>query len=292
MSELEALLQFISKIEAEHPDKSAYEIANKLRGYTRKHYTTRLWSMATGYHQDYIPGELEGKLDREVILSGKLTDFCHFIASLSDQINQPGASWSDLTSWSADHTSWAGDIGSAIVAYQAKQNDMSNQTLAEALERFAKDSDYTADIAAWVVGAMINSGSSPTIFQAIDKYNAISYAQHVRTFIQKRLRGIIAGKQLQNPADVEDEIAKAVFTFISLSNAPDLVKSFKSQWQSPSQLDLKALVKPNRVDVLQGSLHFLSHLIKNAGLDGVKFKPCRMPGTPWLGTLNYEVTVN
>ncbi|MEQ9485183.1 hypothetical protein [Coleofasciculus sp. F4-SAH-05] len=85
MSELETALEFIRNVERENPDKSAYQIANILRGYTRKNYTSRLWSTATGYHQEYIEGEFQGKLNGDVLLSGETTDFGHFLASLSDR---------------------------------------------------------------------------------------------------------------------------------------------------------------------------------------------------------------
>jgi hypothetical protein len=122
MAELTEVLRFIEKIETDNLGQSAYEIANKLRGYTKPQYTTKLWTLATGYDQKYIQGEFQGKLSLEVVLSGERTDFSHFIASLSDQINQQGIRKSDLTSWTGDHTSWAGDIGSAIVFYHSQSH--------------------------------------------------------------------------------------------------------------------------------------------------------------------------
>lgn len=291
MSELETALEFIQNIEQKNPNKSAYEITNILRGYTRKNYTTRLWSTATGYHQDYIEGEFQGKLNGDVLLSGEMTDFGHFLASLSDQINQPGVQWSDLTQWTADHTAWAGDIGSAIIVYRTQYATLAVKTLGEALTRFARDSDYTADVAASVIGSLINSGRYHSVSQAIADYNSTAYSQQVKTFIRKRFGGSFQGNQLKNPADVEAKMAQVVFLFVRLSNAPDRVKSMKEFWQSPEQLSLSNIVQPQRSDILAGTLHFLAHLVKFGSLEPLIFKPYRLPRSKWLGTLD-QVTVN
>ena len=293
MPQVETVLKFIQQIEAQNPSASAYEIANKLRGYTKKNYTTQLWSIATGYQQKYIEGEFAGKLNIENFpLSGEITDLGHLIASLSDQINQPGVQLSDLTKWTGDDTSWAGDIGSAIMIYRANPDNNEIKTLAEALNRLAGYSDYTADIAASVIGSTINSGMYPLVSQAIYQYNTIPYQQQVRTFVQQRFGGIIQGNKLNNPADVEAKISQATFTFVSLSTAPDWVKSLKDLSQSPSQINFKNIPKPNRLDFLQGSLHFLTHIVKSGSLEELKFKPYRMPGIRWMGTLNQEVKVS
>lgn len=293
MSELEEALKFIAKLERENLGKSAYEIANKLRGYTREEYTTKLWSAATGYNQKYIVGEYQGKLNQEnLILSGQSTDFGHFIAALSDQINPPRGNWSDLTSWTSDHTSWAGDIASAIIAYYSQYNNIKIKSVQEALNDFASDSDYTADIAAYVVGSMINSGSQASISKAISQYNVSPYSANVMTFIKKRFGGTIEGKKLKNPADVEAEIRRAVSTFIRYSNAYDLFKSVKNLVKLQPNLESENTTKPNGLALLQGSRHFMTHLVKQGGLDSLKFKPYQMPGVPWLGTVNYEVTVS
>jgi hypothetical protein len=114
------------------------------------------------------------------------------------------------------------------------------------------------------------------------------YQQHVRTFIQQHLGGIIQGNKLNNQADVEAKISQSIFTFVSLSTAPDWVKSFNDL----SQLKSKNIPKPNRIDILQGSLHFLTHIVKMGGSEELKFKPYRVPGIRWLGTLNQEVIVS
>ncbi|MEQ9239138.1 hypothetical protein [Coleofasciculus sp. E2-BRE-01] len=291
MSELETALEFVRNVERKNPDKSAYQIANILRGYTRKNYTTRLWSTATGYHQDYIEGEFQGKLNGDVLLSGETTDFGHFLASLSDQINQPGVQWSDLTQWTADYTAWAGDIGSAIIVYRMQYETLAVKSLSEALTRFARDSDYTADVAACVIGSLINSGRYQSVSQGIADYNSTAYSQQVKRFIQQRFNGIFQGNKLKNPAAVEAKMAQVVFLFVRLSNAPDIVASMKEFWQSPDQLKLSNIVQPQRTDILAGTLHFLAHLVKFGGWEPLTFKPYRLPKTKWLGSLN-QVTVN
>ena len=292
MSELEVILNFIKKFEADNPGKSTYEIANHLRGYTKKEYTTQLWSTATGYKQDYIEGKYQGILNQEnVVLSGKRTDFGHFIAALSDQINQPGINWSNLTSWTADHTSWAGDIGSAIILYYSKTDKEQVNSLEEALNRYASDSDYTADIVAYLVGSLINLGRKSSVFAAISQYNTASYPENVRTFIKSRFRGIVEGDKLKNPAEVEAEIRRSISTFIRLYPTADLFKSVKNLLKLKPKLEWENTLLPSGVDLLQGSAHFLTHLIRGGRLDNLKFKPYQMPGMPWLGTVNYEVNI-
>jgi hypothetical protein len=286
MTDFITVLQFISDFEQSHPDTSAYEITNRLRGYTKPSYTTKAWTVVTGFEQAFI----EGKLNQDVILAGELTDFGHFIASLSDQINQPGLQWSDLTRWSGDHTSWAGDIGSAIETYRATPGQIKG--LGEALDRFASDSDYVADIAAWTVGTMINSNSQLRLSEALQQYHTKPYAEHVRTFIQRRFNGILENQTVTNPAKVEAEIRNATFAYLELSQNASflkkLMKSFTQKLRSNPELQRDLL----SADLLQGSLHFMSHLIRKANLAPLKFKPYQQPQAPWLGTVNYEVSID
>ncbi|HEY9671624.1 MAG TPA: hypothetical protein V6D11_09290 [Waterburya sp.] len=293
MPELEEALKFIKKFEAENHGKSAYEIANKLRGYTKKGYTTKLWSTATGYKQDYIEGKYQGILNKEnVVLSGKSTDFGHFIAALSDQINQPGINWSKLTSWTADHTSWAGDIGSAIILYYSKTDNGRVHSLEEILNRYASDADYTADIVAYLVGALINSGHQSSVSEAISQYNTKSYPENVKTFIKSRFRGIIEGNTLRNPAEVEAEVRRSISTFIRLYPTVDIFKSVKNLLKLQPKLERENTLLPSGLDLLQGSAHFLTHLIREGSLDSLTFKPYQMPGMPWLGTVDYKVNIS
>jgi hypothetical protein len=289
--ELTAILQFIEKIERSNAGQSVYEIANKLRGYTKPSYTTPMWSTATGYKQRYIEGELKGRLNQELLLSGEKTDFGHFIAALSDQINQPGVRWSDLTSWTADHTSWAGDIGSAIATFFAQGSNPKIPTVLEALNRYASDSDYAANIAAYVVGAMLNSSKQVVISQAIAQYDAQPYTENVRQFLQQRFRSAIAANQLKNPGEVEAEIRRVISTYIRLSPDSGLFKSVKNLLKLDPLLQRPDFQQPNATELLQGSLHFMTYLVKKSGLEPLKFKPYQLPKVPWLGTVSYEVKV-
>jgi hypothetical protein len=289
--ELTAILQFIEKIERSNAGQSVYEIANKLRGYTKPSYTTPMWSTATGYKQPYIEGELKGRLNQELLLSGEKTDFGHFIAALSDQINQPGVRWSDLTSWTADHTSWAGDIGSAIATFFAQGSNPKIPTVLEALNRYASDSDYAANIAAYVVGAMLNSSKQVVISQAIAQYDAQPYTENVRQFLQQRFRSAIAANQLKNPGEVEAEIRRVISTYIRLSPDSGLFKSVKNLLKLDPLLQRPDFQQPNATELLQGSLHFMTYLVKKSGLEPLKFKPYQLPKVPWLGTVSYEVKV-
>lgn len=292
MSELEDTLNFIKKIARENLGKSTYEIANKLRGYTKKEYTTPLWSTVTGYNQRYLEGEFQAILNRNISLSGKLTDFGHFIAALSDQINQPGVDWSDLTSWTGDHTSWAGDMGSAIIFYYSQADKSQVKTLEDYLNRLAGDAEYRANIAAYVVGNMINSGKNLTISKAIVHYNQNSYPDNIRIFIKERFQGKLEINYLKNPTDIEAEVRRSISTFIRLYSKSKLFKSVKDLLQLKPQLEWETNDAPNGVDLLQGSLHFLTHLVKEGSLDNLKFKPYQLPGMPWLGTVNYDVIVS
>ncbi|WP_414579149.1 hypothetical protein [Anabaena sp. CCY 9402-a] len=291
MADLKELLRFIENIEAENFGQSVYEIANKLRGYTKPQYTTKLWTLATGYNQKYIQGEFQGKLNQELVLSGKQTDFGHFIASLSDQINQQGIRKSDLTSWTGDHTSWAGDIGSAIVFYRSQPERTAKITLDEALQRLASDNDYTANIAAYVIGNKLNCDRKAIISQTIVQYDTTEYAGHIKTFLSKRLGANILGNTLENPDTVEAEIRRTVSTYIKLSGrASNVYKSVKNLVKLQPQLGLENNNVPNASDLLTGSLHFLSHLVKFGGLDSLHFQPYQIPGVSWLGKVDYFVS--
>ncbi len=288
-SELAAVLQFVEKIEHDQVGKSPYELANLLRGYTKPSYTTLMWSTATGYKQDYIAGEFQGKLNQTVLLSDEATDFGHLIAALADQINQPGVRWSDLTSWTADHTSWAGDIGSAIATFYEQRDKYQLKTIFDALNRFASDSDHAANIAAYLIGAMINTGEFASISKAIAHYDQQFYPNHVRTFIFKRFGGKITTNQLHNPREVEAEIRRAVSTYIRLSPDSGVFKSIKNLLELKPRMEEENLKQPSGVDLLQGSLHFMTYLTRKGQLDPLQFKPARLPKVPWLGSVGYDV---
>ncbi|NER36008.1 MAG: glycoside hydrolase family protein [Oscillatoria sp. SIO1A7] len=253
-------LQFILEFESRNTGKSAHQIANTLRGYTREDYISGKWTIVTNLSN---PGYLGNQLNGTTLLSGQVTDFGHFIASLSDQVMHPY----QLGNASGDWTSWAGDIGSAVIAYG--EGRFTN--LNTALDQMASESDYSADIAAVVVGAALNSSSGRrgSIASAIRKYDETSYSDNVKTFIREALGGKIEGKTLKNPADVEAAISRSVSGFVALAG----------------------LTLPDANHVLQGALHFLSYLVEKSGLDSFKFKPYRNPSLTILGKLDSEVSI-
>ncbi|MGG6267811.1 hypothetical protein ACQ4M3_12245 [Leptolyngbya sp. AN03gr2] len=282
MMDFSGVLQFIQSFEQSHPDASVYEITNRLRGYTKPSYTTKPWSIVTGFEQPFI----EAKLDQELLFAGEMTDFGHFIAALSDQIDQPGLQWSDFTRWTGDYTSWAGDIGSAIELFRSKPGNL--KSLREALDRFASDSDHSANIAAWTVSETINKNKEIRLSEAIQQYHTKPYSEHVRTFIQRRFNGIFENQTLTNPAKLEAEIRNTTFAYLELSqNAGALKKMMKSFTQKLRSTPDRELLS---ADLLQGSLHFMSHLIRKGNLTPLNFKPYQQPQAPWLGTVNYEVS--
>ncbi|MFN6569759.1 hypothetical protein [Dendronalium sp. ChiSLP03b] len=139
---------------------------------------------------------------------------------------------------------------------------------------------------------MINSSSQTAISTASAEYHTTEYSEHIKTFIKKRFGGIIEGNKLQNPGLIEAEIRR-VSTFIRLyTPASDLFQSVKNLVRLQPKLDWENITKPNGTDLLTGSLHFLTHLVKYAGLESLHFQPYQMLGLPWLGTVDYFVTVS
>ncbi len=285
MADLTSVSQFIATIEQQNPGKSVYEIANLLRGYTKPSYTTKLWTIATGFKQAFI----EGTLNQDITLAGEVTDFGHLIASLSDQINQPGLRWSDFTRWTADHTAWAGDIGSAIGFYRTAPEKFKN--LGEALDRFASNSDCAADVAAFVMGAISNSNAQIPLSTLILQYDEKSLSEHIRLFIKYRFACVVEGNQLKNPAKLEAEIRSCVFAYLELSPDSGILKFLSKDFIQKLKIEWAEKERTIGANVLQGFLHFLALLIQKSGLNPVRFKPYQLPQAPWLRTVQYDVTI-
>jgi hypothetical protein len=275
---LATLLQFIQTFEQANPSQSPYVIANRLRGYTKPAYTTRRWTTATGYEQAFITGTL----DREVLLGGAAADFAHLIAALSDQIAEPGLNWSQLTGWTADHTSWAGDIGSAIAAFRKTPAT----PLADWLNRLAGEADYTADVAAWLAGQRINQAA--TLSGAIGALGSAS--DQARQFLQGRLGGQIQGNRLTNPASVEAAIRRGIFGYVALLPL-GTDRAMLLQWLG-NRFKTRATAgrgsEPS--ELLQGALHFLHFLIRRGNLEPVAFQPYQIAQAPWLGAAGLAVS--
>jgi hypothetical protein len=275
---LAVLLQFIQNFEQANPGQSPYVMANRLRGYTKPAYTTRSWTLVTGYEQRFI----DSTLDREVVWGGAATDFGHLIAALADQIQAPGVHWSSLTRWTADDTSWAGDIGSAIVAFRKS----AAVSLADRLSLLASDADYTADVAAWLAGQMIAKGS--TLSGALGQLSGIPARDQARQFLQGRLGGMLSDNRLTNPALVEATIRRRVFVYLELSPDSGLLQWLGSRLKIMPKADTGA----GRSDLLQGALHFLHFLVRQGNIEPLIFQPYQIAQTPWLSLAELTVSAS
>jgi hypothetical protein len=240
LSTLTEAIQFIQQVEQTYPNVSAYEIANRLRGHTKASYNTKFWTIATGFRQDFV----FPNLDATIPLAGELTDFGHLIAALSDQINQPGLVFSDLTKWTSDHTSWAGDLGSAIVTYTQQPKQF--PSVAEALQRFASDSDQSANVAAYVIGQRLNQASELKVSQAIAEYNNAPIGAHVTQFVRSRF----------GDTDPAPEIRRLILAYLNLAADSGLFGWLKGL------LGGRFAPKPKYTEreIEQGIQHFLGYL--------------------------------
>ncbi len=202
LTSLNQAVQFIEQVERDHPGATAYEIANRLRGHTKTDYTTKFWTIATGFKQRFIAPTLDGN----ILLAEESTVFGHCIAALSDQINQPGIKLSDMTQWTADYTSWAGDIGSAIVTYLRQPTQF--PSVMSAFDRFASDSDHAANIAAYVIGYELNQDPKLTLSQALRNYHVEDFPDHVIAFITLRF----------GDTDPAPQVRKSIVNYLNLAS--------------------------------------------------------------------------
>jgi hypothetical protein len=241
LTSLNQALQIIEQVERAHPGATAYEIANRLRGYTKKDYTTKFWTIATGFKQNFIAPNLDGNIS----LAEEVTDFGHFIAALSDQINQPGIKLSDLTQWTADYTSWAGDIGSSIVTYLRQPQQFS--AVMDAFDRFASDSDHAANIAAYVVGDWLNHDAKLTLSQAIRNYHADDFPAHVIAFITLRF----------GDTDPAPQVRKSIVSYLNLASDSGLW-GWLRHWSKGQFWGQKP--RYTETEINHGIAHFLNFL--------------------------------
>lgn len=287
LDSVDSALQFIQTFEQQYPDRSAYEIANRLRGYSKAGYTTRAWTLVTGFEQGFV----EGRLDGDVSFAGEVTDFGHFIAALADQINQPGLGLSDFTCWTGDHTSWAGDIGSAIALYRSQPNQF--RSLENALDRYASASDYAADVAAYGVGRSLNHNPKLRVSEAIEHYHATPYPEQVQQFVRSRFGSQIRAGKIVDPAGLEAAMRRSIHAYLELAPDSGIVQwlksviSGKAKLRSRVSLDLGG----SAADLLGGSRHFLEHLVRKGNLQPLQFRPYQSPRLTWLGRVGYEVTI-
>jgi hypothetical protein len=240
LTSLDQAIQFIQQVEQADPGATAYTIANRLRGYTKAAYTTRLWTIATGFKQNFIAPNLDGN----ILLAEESIDFGHFIAALSDQIHQPGLHLSDVTQWTGDDTSWAGDIGSAIVIYC--RNPQQFGSVRDALDRFASDSDYAANIAAYVMGHSLNQVRDLKISEVLQEYPHESWASHVRSFITLRF----------GTDDPAPQVRRSVLAYLTLAGDQGLWRKIKGWFQPHSPMPTIY----TEAEINQGIAHFLDYL--------------------------------
>jgi hypothetical protein len=241
LTSLNQAVQLIEQVEQAHPQATAYEIANRLRGYTKPDYTTQLWTLATGFKQAFIKPNLDGS----VLLAEEMTDFGHLIAALSDQINQPGIKLSDITQWTADYTSWAGDIGSAIVTYTRQPGKFSSAM--DAFDRFASDPDHAANIAAYVVGYWLNQDPQLTVSEAIRNYHAEDFSSHVISFVTLRF----------GDTDPAPQIRKQIVNYLNLTANAGLW-SWLRGWHRGDLLGTRNAYTETEIN--HGIAHFLNFL--------------------------------
>lgn len=281
---LERSLHFIEQIEAENPDASAYFIANELRRYTRKSYNDLRFAIATLSDREYI----NNTLDIPAILSRQEIDFAHFIAALCDRIRLPGlASSIDFTTaWTAKHTSWSGDLGQALSDYQNGKF----LTLEDALRADASEPDLAANIAASIVGNLINNDSSDRsdrphssnhplkVSQAIRDFDSIRYPEHVRAFIYQELGGTIELNTLTNPQIVEANIRRGIAAFAAFIHLHALGEPIKNLEKYAEQMLTKS--EFNAEEYLFLSLYFLRYAIARAELNPLTFRPYQNPYLP------------
>jgi hypothetical protein len=240
LTSLEQALQFIQQVEQSYPNASAYEIANRLRGHTKAAYTTRFWSIATGFKQDFVFPNLDGT----IALAGEMTDFGHMIAALSDQINQPGMKISDLTQWTADHTSWAGDIGSSIVTYVRQPQQFGS--VRDALDRFASDSDQAANVAAYLIGYELNQAPQRRISDVLQEYHGQSFAEQVRSFVLLRF----------GDGDPAPQVRRQLVTYLNLAADSGMWGRIQGWLRGRSG----NLPKFTEAEINQGIAHFSDYL--------------------------------
>lgn len=273
------VLAFIQEIEAQHPQDSPYAIANELRRYTRKSYTHPLFRWATLSDVEYI----DNPLDVTVILCQQTTDFAHFIAALSDQINLPGwGYWFNFTTaWTGKHSSWSGDLAQAILDFREEKF----AAMESALEADASLPDLAANIAAFRVGFMVNQNTinpgwrNPQyhckISDAILAYDQGLYSGQIREFIKEALGGKISNHQILNPGEIEANIRRAIVEFLVFMQLLKLgikLKNWRNVNQNYRQLSrlTQHTITPeqeeNTVEVRRASLYFFEYLIETGKL--------------------------
>jgi hypothetical protein len=254
MDELSQAWAVVREIEAEYPDANAYEIANLMRRHTRPSYTERLFDLATLSAQEH----LDRRLDLVVMLAGQTTDFAHLVASLSDQLQLPDwAKWFDATTrWTGKHSSWAGDLGQAVLDYR----DGKFQDLDTALAADASFPDLAADVAAVRIGRELNRHPQWKVSEAIALFQQLPYAESVRTFVVEELNGELRGKVLWNYNEAIAFVGRSVAEFLTFAALQRVAKR--------RRLDAGILTfsEAQHPDVEQAAAYFIRYLCDRGNL--------------------------
>lgn len=279
------MLSFIEHLETQMPQASPYEIANELRRYTRKSYTNNLFRWATLSDVEYV----DNRLDTTIVLCGQNTDFAHFIASLSDQIQLPGlGSWFNFTtSWTSKHSSWSGDLAQSVLDFRSGKFS----TIYKALEADASEPDLAANMAAFRVGYMVNKRTDPgipgfrkpryglKISEAVLAYDRGFYSGQVREFIIEALNGKIEKDKIVNPGEVEAKIRKSIVEFLAFMELYQLGVKIKNMakarenYRTLSQMTHHEVTPEQEAgedDVRMATLYFFNYLVQEAKLDPVQ----------------------
>ncbi|MDB9518471.1 hypothetical protein PN466_16120 [Roseofilum reptotaenium CS-1145] len=279
------MLSFVEHLEIQYPQASPYEIANELRRYTRKSYTSSLFRWAILSDVEYI----DNRLDTTISLCAHNTDLAHFIASLSDQIQLPGlGSWFNFTTaWTAKHSSWSGDLAQAVLDFRSRKFP----TIYKALEADASELDLVANVAAFRVGYMVNKRTDPgipgfrkpryglKISEAILAYDRGVYSGQVREFIIEGLNGKIEKNKIVNPGEVEAKIRKSIVEFLAFMQLYQLgvkiknLSKVKENYRTLSHMthhDITPEQEASEDDVRIATLYFFNYLVQQGKLDPVQ----------------------
>lgn len=253
---LDRSLQFIRGVEAQNPRDSTYEIANKLRQHTRPSYNTQRFTLATLSKQRY----LDNRLDCPVILAGQVTDFAHFIASLSDRVSLPD--WTKIldaaTAWTGKHSSWAGDLAQAVLDYRSGKF----ATMVKSLAAAASAADLAADVAAVQVGTLINT-QAQKVSQAIALYHDRPYSLHIRQFLQQELDGKLINDRVHNSRTILDGICRDISEFLILMELQNVA------WMRKVHPQILRSIEQNHPDVRAAAQYFLDYLSAMGNLEVV-----------------------
>lgn len=251
---LDTALDFVRDLEKRQSGKSAFEIANLMRRHTRPSYTETLFDLATLSQQPH----LDNALDLTVSLAGQVTDFAHFVASLSDRLRLPSwVQWFDAaTRWTGKHSSWAGDLGQAVMDYRNRKFP----TLETALAADASFPDLVADVAAVQVGAELNRNSRLQVSESIEQFNDRSYEVSIRQFVQGELHGDLRGRVMFNYNDILGTVCESVAEFLMFVELKNIAKKRRVD---ANLLKLSEVYHP---DVEQAASYFVEYIRKNGDL--------------------------